>query len=40
MGMLEQEKCVRDAPGPPLFDERALHIARDGIRNDTKPSNF
>jgi len=38
--VLEQEKQVRDAPGPPLFDERALHIAGNGIRNDAKPLDF
>ena len=40
MRVLEQEKQVRDAPGPPLFDERALHIAGSGIRNDPKPLDF
>ena len=38
--VLEQKKEVRDAPGPALFDERALHIARNGIRNDAKPPDF
>ena len=35
--MFEQEKQVGDAPGAALFDERALHIAGIGIRNDAKP---
>jgi hypothetical protein len=37
MRMLEQEKHVRDPPGSPLFDERALHIACNGIRNEAEP---
>ena len=40
MRMLEQEKEVGHAPRPPLFDERALHVARSGVRNDAKPPDF
>ena len=40
MRVLEQEKEIGHAPGPPLFDERALHIAGSGVGNDAKPSDF
>ena len=40
MRMLEQEKDVGHTPGPPLFDERALHLAGHGVGNDAEPPDF
>ena len=40
MRVLEQEKQIGDPPGATLLDERALHVARDTIRNDAKAADF
>jgi hypothetical protein len=40
MRVLEQEQEVGDPPGATLLDERALHVARDTVRNDAKAADF
>ncbi len=40
VGMLEQEKEIGHVPGPPLLDERTLHIAGNGVGNHAQPPDF
>jgi hypothetical protein len=40
MGMFHEQQEVGYAAGPPLFDQRTLHLAGFGIRKPAKTADF
>jgi hypothetical protein len=38
--VFEEEQEIGYAPGPALFDERALHVAGNGVRDDAQPADL